>query len=128
MSKRCTLSAYGVHPIGSDTSPKTYEVTIREDGTHTCNCPGFVTKRNKFGGYSALGNPEINCKHIKRLLAERGCGWNSETGTPALNSKVCPDCDSPTEDYFTAPAVINDEVIEEAVAKMMATRERMRSR
>jgi hypothetical protein len=122
--RRCTLNPIGVHQIGSDSNSKVYEVHVREDGRHTCNCTGFVTKRNKFGGLSALGNPQINCKHLKRLLADGGCGWNSETGRVATYPTVCPDCQSPTEDYFAAPDVIDDE---DLIAGLLATRDRMRS-
>ena len=128
MPKRCTLSPFGVHTIESDTTTKVYEAHVREDGKHTCNCTGFVTKRNKYGGYSALGNPEINCKHLKRILADQGCGWNSETGREQQYPNICPDCDSPTEDYFTAPAIINDEAVDDAIANILATRERMLKR
>lgn len=128
MDKRCTNNNFGVHQVDSDTSTKVYEVIIREDGRHECNCTGFVTKRNKFGGKKALGNPEINCKHVKAFVNAHGCGWDSATGVAQAYPNICPLCDSATEDYTEVPDVIDDDDVEDAIAKMLATRERMMKR
>lgn len=128
MAKRCTLSPIGVHYVDSDTSNKTYEVTIRTDGKNTCNCTGFVTKRNKLGGLVALGQPDCTCKHVKGVLASHGCGWtdDQDDAAPAQYPRICPQCSSPSEEYDPpAPAKIDDEMLNDAMAGLLALRERM---
>lgn len=128
MAKRCVMSPVGTHEVESDSSTKIYEVVIREDGKNTCNCTGFVTKRNKLGGLVALGQPDCTCKHVKGIIAGKGCGWNSETGKPQKYPQMCPDCLSPVEDYTVpAPARVDEEMLNDTMAGLLALRERMRS-
>lgn len=128
MAKRCTMSPVGDHVVESDTTTKKYMVTVREDGRNTCNCTGFVTKRNKLGGLSALGQPECTCKHVKGILAGKGCGWNSETGKKQVYPFICPVCSCSTEDYTPpAPPKVDEEMLNDTMAGLLALRERMRT-
>lgn len=129
MAKRCTLSPIGAHYVESDTSNKTYEVTIRADGKNTCNCIGFVTKRNKLGGLVALGMPDCTCKHIKSIVATAGCGWSDEHDAVAQQyPNVCPVCASTTEQYDPPlPAKLDDDMLNDAMAGLLSLRERMKS-
>ena len=44
-------------PIKSDSSEKTYEICIFDDGSCSCSCPAWLFHKGQ----------RINCKHIKKL-------------------------------------------------------------
>lgn len=119
---RCTSStAFGSHSVASHTEKKKkYSVTIDNFGNNTCTCIAFVMKRNKMGGLSAIGDPELTCKHIQALLAVRGgCGWSSLlVDEEAKFGKVCPRCYNDTEEYDTRNP--EDVDLEELMADFLA--------
>lgn len=126
LAKRCTSTPFGAHTVSSHTdNKKSYTVIIDENGHNTCTCIAFAMKRNKLGGYSAIGTPECTCKHINAFLAARaGCGWNSLTGEAQQVETICPRCYEYVEEYDTRDP--DDVDLDELMADFLAIQKKLK--
>jgi hypothetical protein len=126
--RRCTLTAFGMHHMQSDSRPdKDYLVQVNPGGDHVCTCINYAITRNK---YKKAGRADpYYCKHIQRALDKRACDWSTETSAERHKyAAVCPKCLAPTEEYFERPKEVTEADIQATIASMRQQLKELRAR
>lgn len=126
-AKRCTSAPIGVHKMQSDSdASKVYIVDIGPptpsfpSGQSVCSCIAYAIDRNRKGGknHGAWGD----CKHIRRRIAEGGCGWSSIDGVAQTFPNICPLCQDATVEYTP---ITGTEDVDEIITRLKALRDRV---